>query len=433
MLASLTTYDGYPVTIPEDGKGIHFLPRASDDLPKEIKGNAYWGRTQDGRPSVYFVINKDRRLVTLEYIQDNWFLINYSKDLGKYYTNIGSCVNKPYIYNLGTKSEPFLSEEDKRRLEKGKGKEEFSGPDNTPGGDKTMDDNIPIGDSNDDDDLLTLINTKMTMTTQVYAQGAVMSLLPDNPMNLQGNDPPDQGGSSNVPTTGGINLPSGGQMGPPSKGGSGLPGGSGGPPAGGGGGPLAGGGGGPPGGGGGGGLPEAGPAPGGQQNVALGPPLTKHLVGTIQIFDGNQSNSLLFEKQFGLYRMTNANHPLLSIPMQWVCIALSFIQGEKVNRWAHQYVDYLAGQVYGVNRQPAQYLPTDKFLWTDFTQAFRRQFKDTAEAEWAWAELLCLEMKENDIDGYIANFETLLIQAGWDQNEGGSVDLFKQGLRAGLQ
>ena len=42
-------------------------------------------------------------------------------------------------------------------------------------------------------------------------------------------------------------------------------------------------------------------------------------------------------------------------------------------------------------------------------------------------------MKDNDINRYIANFETLLAMANRHRTDAGSVDLFKQGLRAGLQ
>ena len=42
-------------------------------------------------------------------------------------------------------------------------------------------------------------------------------------------------------------------------------------------------------------------------------------------------------------------------------------------------------------------------------------------------------MKDNDIDGYIADFEMLLAMADRHRTDAGSVDLFKQGLRAGLQ
>ena len=52
--------------------------------------------------------------------------------------------------------------------------------------------------------------------------------------------------------------------------------------------------------------------------------------------------------------------------------------------------------------------------------------------EKAWAKLLSLKMKDNDLDRYIADFETLLAMADRHRTDAGSIDLFKQGLRAGL-
>ena len=41
-------------------------------------------------------------------------------------------------------------------------------------------------------------------------------------------------------------------------------------------------------------------------------------------------------------------------------------------------------------------------------------------------------MKENDLDGYIAMFETLIKKAERDRDEVGHVDIFKQGLKIWL-
>lgn len=118
--------------------------------------------------------------------------------------------------------------------------------------------------------------------------------------------------------------------------------------------------------------------------------------------------------------------------MQWVALALSFIKGDKVNQWVAGQANWLALQVYGENDQPAPHLPTDNYLWTEFTVAFHRQFQDIAEHERAWADLQRLSMKDQNIDQYIANFENLLALAGRNQNEAMALEFFKFGLKAGL-
>ena len=63
---------------------------------------------------------------------------------------------------------------------------------------------------------------------------------------------------------------------------------------------------------------------------------------------------------------------------------------------------------------------------------FNRQFCDTAEAERAWGKLQTIEMKDKDIDSYISEFENLLMLAGRERNDAGSIDYFRSGLKVWL-
>ena len=131
--------------------------------------------------------------------------------------------------------------------------------------------------------------------------------------------------------------------------------------------------------------------------------------------------------EFRLARMTNPNHQNMRIPMQRVALTLSYIKGEDVDKLCHGYADILAEEVYtyGTN-------PNNERLWDDFVLAFVRCFQDTGEEERAWAQLLIIEMKDDDLDGYIAKFESLLQKAGRDRHEAANVDIFKQGLKTWL-
>ena len=109
--------------------------------------------------------------------------------------------------------------------------------------------------------------------------------------------------------------------------------------------------------------------------------MSGRLVGSVSYFDGDRSKTHKFEKEFGLYRMLNNNNPTVNVPFTRVALALTFIKGDKVDLWSQQYADYLAGLVYGINGQPPTHAVTDEALWNDFTTAFHRQFRDTAEHE----------------------------------------------------
>ena len=131
--------------------------------------------------------------------------------------------------------------------------------------------------------------------------------------------------------------------------------------------------------------------------------------------------------EFGLVRMTNPNHQNMRVPMQRVALALSYIKGEDIDEWCHRYADTLAEEVYTNDMDP-----NNKSLWDKFILAFVRRFRDTGEEKRAWAQLLIIEMKDEDLDGYIAKFESLLQKAGRDCFEAANINIFKQGLKTWL-
>ena len=53
----------------------------------------------------------------VEFINDTWYRIAWSKDAGKFYTNTNQRIQYPEEFGLGTKATPILSEEDQRRLQ----------------------------------------------------------------------------------------------------------------------------------------------------------------------------------------------------------------------------------------------------------------------------------------------------------------------------
>ena len=113
--------------------------------------------------------------------------------------------------------------------------------------------------------------------------------------------------------------------------------------------------------------------------------------------------------------------------MQWTTLALSFIKGDTIDEWCHEYADHLVDDVY--QRGVA---PTNERLWDNFVLDFVWRFRDTGEEEHFWAQLQLLEMKDNDLDGYIAKFETLIKKANREWDEVAHVDVFKQGLKTWL-
>ena len=73
----------------------------------------------------------------------------------------------------------------------------------------------------------------------------------------------------------------------------------------------------------------------------------------IDIFDGDRTKAKKFQIEFGLARMTNPHHQNMRVPMQRVALALSYIKGEEVDEWSHEYADQLTDEVYNNGVDPS--------------------------------------------------------------------------------
>ena len=118
------------------------------------------------------------------------------------------------------------------------------------------------------------------------------------------------------------------------------------------------------------------------------------------------------------------NHPYQRVPL-----ALSYIKGPKVDDWVAHETNEMYYKVYGnPNANPPRQLTHHE----DDEAHFEQAFADTDSAGQAYADLMRLEMKGDEIDEYNATFEHLLTKAGWELTAHGSLELFKQGLKRGM-
>ena len=102
------------VTFP-DNRNVHYTVRRRDDLPKEIRGRARWTLLEDRDWSnVVYAEGKPR---SVEFINDAWYRIAWSKDTGKFFTDLNQRIQHPEHFGLGTKTAPILLEVDQRRLQ----------------------------------------------------------------------------------------------------------------------------------------------------------------------------------------------------------------------------------------------------------------------------------------------------------------------------
>ncbi len=104
--------------------------------------------------------------------------------------------------------------------------------------------------------------------------------------------------------------------------------------------------------------------------------------------------------------MLNQGVPGFESPIRQVTMALTLIKGEKVNLWVKNMLDSLR------RLNPIQYnVPA---VWNHFERAFQDKFTDSTKELRARNQLEKLKFRYPDINGYIAKFKDLIIQAGYN-------------------
>src|SRR5882757_4102009 len=71
-------------------------------------------------------------------------------------------------------------------------------------------------------------------------------------------------------------------------------------------------------------------------------------------------------------------------------------------------------------------------LWTDFVTAFDGTFTDTTKKQKAHVTIQQIQMKGDDLDGYITAFKCLAKEAGYALDAVGTVNIFALELKKGL-
>ena len=114
--------------------------------------------------------------------------------------------------------------------------------------------------------------------------------------------------------------------------------------------------------------------------------------------------------EFDLYVLANIDTDTMASPMKKATIFLSYIKGELVQDWTKRWVQWMLRQ-YQLGR-PAY----DPYYWDTVSDAFRSAFQDTGARERAEYKLKNLPWDPVSVDAFIATFESLASQAGYDIN-----------------
>src|SRR6266571_8081544 len=113
-------------------------------------------------------------------------------------------------------------------------------------------------------------------------------------------------------------------------------------------------------------------------------------------------------------------------PFSRVIHALSYMRSPNIDAWVDAQETALEAKT---TRTANPIAETDKVLWNKFEAAFKATWKDTTRTQNAYEQLMKLEMKNGDVNTYIATFERLADAAEWEANAKGTIACFKVSLQ----
>ncbi len=118
--------------------------------------------------------------------------------------------------------------------------------------------------------------------------------------------------------------------------------------------------------------------------------------------------------------MLNQGVPGFKSPIQQVVMALTLIKGDKVDLWVRNMLDSLR-RLHLVQHNILA-------VWNHFKQEFRMKFTNSTKELRARIQLKRLKFQYLDINGYIAEFEDLIVQANYNIASQETINLFLKGF-----
>ncbi|KAI0279880.1 hypothetical protein BC826DRAFT_1154309 [Russula brevipes] len=163
--------------------------------------------------------------------------------------------------------------------------------------------------------------------------------------------------------------------------------------------------------------PPGGDEPPGGDTMAITLEAIQEEIRTLCQADHQEEAEVAYRK-FSLWKRLNSNKTIMRMPGQRVALALTLMEGERVDNWVMKQTQLLIERVDGVGQGERL---TPRMMKTYFLLAFTH----TASKEEAYSKLTKLTMKDYLVDEYISAYEILVIQADWDRESAGAVVLFK--------
>jgi len=140
-------------------------------------------------------------------------------------------------------------------------------------------------------------------------------------------------------------------------------------------------------------------------------------------FNGDRSQTTRFLATFNRFMLMNYRADIAKDPIMHSIYFLSLLEGPKCKGW----VDAADRWLRHVVEDPSM-IPRRSNAWLELEKRFKEAFSDYAKCERAQDELKKLKMRNNNLDEYLATFETQALHADIDMNDHTNLRTFTLGL-----
>jgi len=129
-------------------------------------------------------------------------------------------------------------------------------------------------------------------------------------------------------------------------------------------------------------------------------------------FNGDRSQTTRFLAAFNRFMLMNYKADIARDPIMHSIYFLSLLEGPKCKGW----VDAADRWLRHIVEDPSM-IPCWSNAWKEFKKRFKEAFSDYVECERAQDKLKKLKMRNNNLDKYLAAFETHALRADIDMND----------------
>jgi len=144
-------------------------------------------------------------------------------------------------------------------------------------------------------------------------------------------------------------------------------------------------------------------------------------------FNGDRSQTTRFLSTFNRFMLMNYRADIAKDPIMHSIYFLSLLEGPKCEGWVNAADRWLCHIV-----EDPSMIPHRSNAWKELEKRFKEAFSDYAECERAQDKLKKLKMRNDNLDEYLAAFETQALHADIDMNDHTNLRTFALGLPQSL-